>query len=42
MDCGRERQALHSTYVWTRRDRLVALGAVLLTMLTVALLLKGP
>ena len=42
MDGGQERRALRLTYAWTRRDRWVALGAVLLTLLTVALLLKGP
>jgi hypothetical protein len=42
MDTGRERRALRLPYVWTRRDRLVALGAVVLALLTLALLVKGP
>ena len=42
MDGGQERRALRLSYTWTGRDRLVALGAVLLTLLTVALLVKGP
>ncbi|HET7769139.1 MAG TPA: hypothetical protein VFN74_10240 [Chloroflexota bacterium] len=39
---GRQRRALRLSYAWTLRDRTVAIGAVVLTFVTVALLVKGP